>query len=175
MKDKNQLEAVFLEQYEALHRYAFTILKNPDDAKDIVQAVFLNLWEKRFSLNINSSIKAYLFKSVHNQSINHLKKEISIQKHHANLVIEQTYYDAVINAQEEEQLLKQKIDGVLDQLSPQCRTVFVKSRMEQKKYTEIAKELGIAVKTVEAHMGKALKLIRQLLRVLVIIFVSSIE
>lgn len=169
MKDKDQLEVLFMEQYEALHRYAFTILKNSDDAKDVVQSVFLKLWEKRFSLSINSSIKAYLFKSVHNQSIDYLKKQIADKKRYVHLTMEQADKVVVINGQEEEQSINEKINGVLDQLPPQCRIVFVKSRMEQKKYAEIADELGIAIKTVEAHMGKALKLIRQTLRVLAIV------
>lgn len=153
-----------------MHRYAFTILKNADEAKDVVQAVFLNLWEKRASLNITTSSKAYLFRSVYNESLNYLKKQEVLQKHHhlsssmGPLEQEQRPF-----AFEDELFLKQKIENVLQELPPQCRDVFIKSRAEQKKYSEIASELGIAVKTVEAHMSKALKLIRKIVGVFVVL------
>lgn len=156
-----------MEHYEQLHRYAFTILKNMDEAKDVVQMVFINLWEKRDMLKITTSPKAYLYRSVYNESINYIKKQEVQQKHYNVIAHEKGAARDVPFDQDEELLLKKKIEEVLQQLPPQCREVFVKSRAEQKKYTEIAAELGIAVKTVEAHMSKALKLIRQIVRVFI--------
>jgi RNA polymerase sigma-70 factor (ECF subfamily) len=160
---------LFKEHYEQLHRYAFTIVKDNDEAKDVVQSVFLNLWEKRESLNITTSGKAYLFRSVYNESLNHLKKQEVLQRHH-NISVSETDLSSEQKpfAFEDELLLKQKIDEVLNELPPQCREVFMKSRAEKLKYTEIAAELGIAVKTVEAHMSKALKIIRKIVGVFVL-------
>ncbi len=162
-----EIEQLFKEHYEQLHRYAFTVLKNEDAAKDAVQAVFLTLWEKRETLHINTSPKAYLFRSVYHESLNYLRKQEVLQKHHNAAA---TVQEATIQrpfAAEDDMQVKEQIDQVLRELPPQCREVFVKSRAEQKKYTEIAQEMGIAVKTVEAHMSKALKLIRQILRVFI--------
>jgi len=166
LNTKAEIEQLFLEHYEPLHRYAFTILKDMDDAKDIVQTVFTNLWLKRETLNITTSPKAYLYRSVYNESLNFIKKQEVVEKHNKLIGQEQERTDITFD-KDEELMWKQKLENVLEQLPPQCREVFVKSRAEQKKYTEIAGELGIAVKTVEAHMSKALKLIRQIVRVFV--------
>jgi RNA polymerase sigma-70 factor (ECF subfamily) len=160
-----EIEQLFSDYYEALHRYAFTILKNSDEAKDVVQSVFLNLWEKRELLNINTSPKAYLFRSVYNESINYIKKQEVLLKHHNAAAKENGREMTMPFPDDDLDLLKSKLSKILLQLPPQCREVFVKSKAEQKKYAEIATELGISVKTVEAHMTKAFKLIRQTLRV----------
>lgn len=168
MTNPFDIEQLFKEHYSALHRYAFTIVKDEDNAKDVVQSVFIHLWEKRESLHITSSPKAYLFRSVYNECLNSLKKNEVLRRHqHQAAAHEEKYSDDQQSfLAEEEMLTRRKIDRILDELPPQCREVFVKSRAEQKKYSEIAAELGIAVKTVEAHMSKALKLIRQIVRVL---------
>lgn len=169
MNNEDQIETLFNAHYEALHRYAFTIVKDADEAKDIVQSVFLNVWEKRQAISINTSAKSYLFRSVYNQSINHLKKDAARIQQNALLAREMIPETPEHSEEETQELIKQKINNILDQLPPQCRQVFVKSRAERKKYTEIAAEMGIAVKTVEAHMTHALKLIRKILRVLVVV------
>lgn len=165
-----EIEDLFKEHYEQLHRYAFTIVKDMDEAKDVVQAVFVNFWDKRATLNITSSPKAYLFRSVYNESLNYLKKQEVLQKHHHISAAEiPSSQEQKPFAFEDDLYLKQKIENVLQELPPQCREVFIKSRAEQKKYSEIATELGIAVKTVEAHMSKALKLIRKIVGVFVLL------
>lgn len=167
MTNPSDIEQLFKTHYEQLHRYAFTVLKNTEEAKDIVQAVFLNLWEKRESLNINTSPRAYLFRSVYHECLNHIQKNDTRNRHHTAASDPDSHTEPLLFTAEEEQLTRERINKVLDELPPQCREVFIKSRAEQKKYTEIAAELGIAVKTVEAHMSKALKLIRQIVRVFI--------
>jgi len=165
-----EIAQLFSDYYESLHRYAFTLLRDDDEAKDAVQSVFLNLWEKREHIQINTSPKAYLFRSVYHESLNYIRKQDVLKKHHAHAVAGQEDSQQQPFASEEALFIREKIDKVLQELPPQCREVFVKSRAEQKKYSEIASELGIAVKTVEAHMSKALKLIRQVLRVFILLF-----
>lgn len=167
LENHTDIQALFLAHYEQLHRYAFTIVKDGDEAKDTVQAVFLRILEKEVPLHTIEHPKAYLYRSVYNESINHIRKTELQEKHHSLLFQAAATTDAQHSVVEETLLMKQKVDKVLDQLPPQCREVFVKSRAEQKKYTEIAEEMGIAVKTVEAHMSKALKLIRQIIRVFI--------
>lgn len=166
LENQADIQALFTAHYEQLHRYAFTIVKDADEAKDIVQAVFLRILEKEVPLHSIEHPKAYLYRSVYNMSINNIRKTELQDKHHA-VLLRETSTDTGGTDAEDAALLKQRVDQVLDQLPAQCREVFVKSRAEQKKYTEIASELGIAVKTVEAHMSKALKLIRQIIRVFV--------
>ena len=169
LKNHTDIQALFLAHYEQLHRYAFTIVKDGDEAKDIVQAVFLRILEKEVPLHTIEHPRAYLYRSVYNESINHIRKTELQEKHHSLLVQAADTTDASHSVAEEALPMKQKVDKVLDQLPPQCREVFVKSRAEQKKDSEIATELGIAVKTVEAHMSKALKLIRMIVGVFVLL------
>lgn len=171
----SEIEQLFKEHYDALHRYAFTILKDEEDAKDILQTIFINIWERRESLSMTGSPKAYLYRAVYNESLNYIKKESVRQKHQLGAGGLQ---DAVQPASSEEEdllLWKQKVDKVLDQMPPQCRTVFIMSRTGNKKYSEIADELGISIKTVEAHMSKALKIIRTAVGVLLIACCLYIE
>ncbi|HET8572969.1 MAG TPA: RNA polymerase sigma-70 factor [Edaphocola sp.] len=168
------IEVLFRTHFEALHRYAFSILKDADAAKDMVQAVFLKLLEKQELIAFAQSARSYLFKSVYHECLNQLKKEKSlVDRHEAYAYVQgnEQAPDAAATAAD----IKERIDRVLAQLPPQCRTVFVKSRAEQKKYVEIAAELDISVKTVEAHMSKALKLVRATLRVFIIIVCLIIE
>lgn len=171
---QKNIELLFRTHFNALHRYAFSILKDTDAAKDMVQAVFLKLLEKEELIQFAQSAKSYLFKSVYHESLNHIKKEKSLSDKHENYARIQDNEQAPGKATTEAEI-KERIDKVLSQLPPQCRTVFIKSRAEQKKYAEIAAELDISVKTVEAHMSKALKLIRNILRVFIIIVCLIIE
>jgi RNA polymerase sigma-70 factor, ECF subfamily len=159
-----EIEQLFKEHYEALFRYAFSILKNEEDAKDVLQIVFINLWERRDTLHINSSPKAYLYRAVYNESLNYIKKESVRHKHETGAFSMQE--NVVQEEVSDSGIWQQKMDEVLEQMPPQCKTVFLKSRIENKKYAEIAAELDISVKTVEAHMSKALKIIRATIGVL---------
>lgn len=172
--NNKEIEGLFRAHFEALHRYAFTILKDEDKAKDAVQAVFLNLLEKEKSIQLQSA-RSYLFRSVYNQSVNMIRKDNALEKRHLEYMHLNSDAAQEVRADRSNLEIRRRIDSVLNQLPPQCRLVFVKSRMEKKKYTEIAEDLGIAVKTVEAHMSKALKLIRAALRVLVVICCLLIE
>jgi len=132
-------------------------------AEEIVQTVFLKLWEKKETIRINTSLKAYLFKTVYYDSLNHLKHEKVKMKHW-----EHTHYDLTQGSAQEtgepligqEKELQQRLDQALNQLPEKCRLVFQLSRFEELKYKEIADRLNISIKTVEAHMGKALKTLR---------------
>ncbi|MBS0031881.1 RNA polymerase sigma-70 factor [Chitinophaga sp. 22321] len=152
-----QIEQYFHTWYERLHRYAFTILKDNDDAKDAVQAVFLKLWEKRDTIDEEQSVKSYLYTAVYNYCLN-IKRHDKIK---ARYVSENS---GIASDPGNELMGKEVNRRIMDQvaaLSPQCRLVFTKSRFEGKKYAEIAAEMGLSVKTVEAQMGKALKILRE--------------
>ncbi|RBL89634.1 RNA polymerase sigma-70 factor [Chitinophaga flava] len=155
-KDQDKLvEEYFQTYFEGLHRYAFTILKDNDDAKDAVQAVFLKLWEKRKEIDEQQSVKSYLYTAVYHYCLNikrHQKVKDSymayhqpVYEHRNELVGKETH---------------RKIMEHIEALSPQCKLIFSKSRFEGLKYAEIAADMGLSVKTVEVQMGKALKILR---------------
>jgi len=159
--DEQAFEQVFKANFKNLHAYATTILKNESAAEEMVQQVFYKIWEQRERLNIQSSLKAYLYRSVHNLCINHLthqKVRATHQSYTMQHVSQQDEHTAARKVQQGE--LEKNIRKALNELPEQCRTIFQMSRFEELKYHEIATELGISIKTVENQMGKALRLMR---------------
>ncbi len=152
-------EYLFKSHFKALHAYAFTIIKEEMMAEEIVQNVFCRLWEKREQIEINQSAKAYLYRSVYNESLNYLKHQkvkATYQQHAARNKDLETHSAAKTEHKE----LQFHLANALNELPEQCRTIFQMSRFEELKYREIASELGLSVKTVENQMGKALKILR---------------
>ncbi len=153
-------EQVFKEHFKGLHAYAYSVLKDDIMAEEMVQNVFYKLWEKKGQIEVNQSMTAYLYRSVYNESLNYLK-HLKVRAAHQSYAKRQPQDSN--NAAEQIKLkdLQQKLDKALSELPEQCRTVFQMSRFEELKYQEIAVRLNISVKTVENHMGKALRLLRE--------------
>lgn len=162
--DKRAFELVFKSQYALLCRYAKSLINDLDEAEEVVQNMFYIIWSKRETLEITGSLKAYLYRAVHNDCLNKLKHQAVRKVHaedykHSN---SQAHEDSVKQLQAKE--LRQKIEQAIDTLPEQCGKVFRLSRYEELKYQEIAEQLSISVKTVENHMSKALKHLREQLK-----------
>jgi RNA polymerase sigma-70 factor (ECF subfamily) len=155
--NKTHFKYVFDTYFDGLCNYAFTKLRNMDEAEDVVQGMFLKIWEKRESLMITQSLRSYLFRAVHNYCVNQLEHRDVKQKHldYKTLVAEERQLPEVFPEELEENIRK-----AIEQLPQQCRIVFKMSRYEEMKYAEIAEKLGISVNTVENQISKALKILR---------------
>ncbi len=154
--DIKVFEKLFRSLYPALCGYALKILKDPDQAEEIVQDVFYTFWKKRESLIINVSIKSYLYKSVYNKCMHYFEHQNVVNNYAQSAVYHNSaYYNP------EEGLHTGEIYALyrktLNQLPERCREIFQLSRKYGLKYNEIAEKLSISIKTVEANMGKALK------------------
>lgn len=154
-------EQLFKTHFRGLHAYAITILKDTTMGEEIVQNVFYKLWEKRELLEIETSQKAYLYKAVYHDCLNHIKHK-KVRSAHAMHVVRQSN-DHVENTSGKvlHGELKEHIHAAMNELPEQCRTIFQMSRYEGLKYQEIADAMGLSVKTIENQMGKALRLMRQ--------------
>lgn len=162
--DVNAFEMIFKSYYPVLCNYAYTYLKDKEEAEEIVQNVFLNVWEKRSQISIQSSLKSYLYQTVRNTCLNVIKHEKVKRKHQEEtLAIKDRAYEAVSDRVIGKEL-EEKIALAIQSLPEQCRIVFTMSRFEELKYAEIASELNISVKTVENQIGKALKIMREQLK-----------
>lgn len=153
-------EKIFKMYFKNLHAFAYTFMKDTDIAEEIVQNVFFRIWEKKDQLQIDDSLKAYLYRSVHNESLNHikhLKVKNSFQLQYSDHM-ESSNPDASSNMMASE--LENDIQKAINELPQQCRTIFQMSRFEQLKYQQIADQLNISIKTVENQMGKALRVLR---------------
>ncbi|WP_237487875.1 RNA polymerase sigma-70 factor [Hufsiella arboris] len=164
-------EKLFRENFKSLHAYAFSFVKDNESAEEIVQNVFFRIWEKNEELALDSSLKAYLFRSVHNESLNQLKRQKIRKSIHISYESENLSASGVASEKVTVSELQHSLQQALLALPQQCRTIFQLSRFDQLKYRQIAEELGISVKTVENQMGKALKILRvKLAEFLIIIF-----
>jgi RNA polymerase sigma-70 factor, ECF subfamily len=162
--DERVFETFFKSYYQRLCNYANTILNDMDEAEEIVQNAFLNMWEKRETIEVHTSLKSYLYRAVYNSSLNQIKHLKIIRKHSEwykqSAVIEHDNTTGALLSDELETMAKTAID----QLPPQCQMVFKLSRFENLTYAEIAAQMNISVKTVENHMVKALKVLRKKLK-----------
>jgi RNA polymerase sigma-70 factor (ECF subfamily) len=157
-------EQTFNELFDGLHRYAMTLVKDEEVASDVIQSVFTKWWEMQRELESADTAKAYLYTAVYRQCLNALRNEktkvMHLDAYRSELTTSvNSFYDEYAFTE-----LDDKVRSSIEQLPPQCRTIFQKSRFEQKRYTEIADEMDLSVKTVEAQMGKALKILRARLK-----------
>lgn len=150
-------------------------MKDIDIAKEIVQEVFTRLWEKRESIDPQNKTISYLGTAVRNRCLNYLrdnKKFSSGITALEGLGENHSYVEQDELVSEE---LKRKISEATDALPEKCRKIFLLNRMENKKYKEIADELNISVKTVEAQMSKALKFMRERLAEYISVLILLLE
>jgi len=158
--DDQDFDSIYTDHYPALHQYAFTMLNDRVLAEEMVHQVFLKILEKGGQVNVHTSLKAYLYRAVHNECLNYFKHQKVKQVHQDYAVVE--YGDGTENPSGSMQYkeLEQQLHTAINELPEQCRTVFQMSRFEELKYSEIAHQLGISIKTVENHMSKALRRLR---------------
>lgn len=162
--DQNAFEMIFKLWYKPLCNYVNSFLQDKMESEEVVQNALVLFWEKRSQLNIESSLKSYLFRSVRNASLNVLKHRKVIRNHEKFTLRNSTDSDHHTGQKIISGELEKRIVSAMQKLPEQCGLVFRMSRMEDKKYAEIADELGISVKTVENHMGKALRIMRDELK-----------
>lgn len=160
--DEKALEFLFRQHYAALFRMSLRVVGNAESARDIIQEVFATLWEKRHSLNVSKSLKAYLFRAVMNRSLNYVRDNPSAQTASIESVRQERHSTSFNDAGDklEERELQNLIGQVIQTLPPQCKAVFQLSRNEEMSNKEIAESLGISVKAVEKHISRALKKLR---------------
>lgn len=169
--DENAYVALFEEFYVGLCAYSRRYVGRKDIAEEIVSETFFKVWENRKTLEIHSSVKSYLFQAVANNSLQHLrkiKKEEKIDDYFSTVEHENIGFKEVTENVTEQSLLVQelnaRIEDAINQLPSQQQIAFRLKRIEGKKNKEIAEEMGIAVKTVEMHLSKAMLSLRKNLK-----------
>jgi RNA polymerase sigma-70 factor, ECF subfamily len=155
---------LFQKQYEPLCRFAYSFVDSAELAEEIVNDVFVKIWKNRESFEIRSSLQAYLLTAVRNRSVDYLRKAMRrrTQSEEAcqNLAADYGCPESHTISGE----LEHMIESAIDRLPKQGRAIFRLSRDRGMKYHEIAEHLNLSIKTVETHMGRSLKFLREQLQ-----------
>lgn len=138
-------------------------LNSTAEVEELVQGLFVYIWEKREQLTINTSMKSYLYMAIRNRCFNYIKHEKVKQNYvQAQQAQEMPLVDGEAQWNYEE--LETRVKEVIEGLPARCREIYLLSREEGLRYREIAERLGISIKTVETQMGRALKVLRRELK-----------
>jgi RNA polymerase sigma-70 factor (ECF subfamily) len=160
--DEKAFEKLFKLYYGYLCNFATKIIADDVAAEEIVQEFFVKFWERRADLSVESSLKNYLFRSVKNLCLNHIKHS-NIKLQHAQKVIAESETSNFNNDYIEVDLAAD-IAKSIEELPEKRREIFRLSREEGLKYREIAEKLNISIKTVEVQMSLAIKSLREKLK-----------
>ena len=169
---KENFDSIYVNNFSRLFLFAKEYVLFDEEAENIVQDIFLMLWEKKDILRVDVSLTAYLFTLVKNKCIDFLRHRMVEQIYSEN--IQQEYneelnvklfalesFDHNFSSEEQIEIL---LRNAIDKLPERCRLIFIKSRIEGKKYKEIAEELNLSVNTVEGQISIALKKLREELK-----------
>ncbi|MDR1557829.1 MAG: RNA polymerase sigma-70 factor [Tannerellaceae bacterium] len=157
---QDNFDKIYVNYFTRLHRFAKEYVMSDEDAENIVQDVFMMLWEKREVLNVQISLTAYLFSLVKNKCIDHLRRKVVAEEYRQELNMKLSSLEDLNRAFSSDEDIERFINDAINKLPKRCREIFIMSRIEGKKYQEIAEELNISVNTVENQMSIALKKLR---------------
>ncbi len=163
--DTNSFEKVYCYYYPRLVHFARQYLLDVELSKNIVQDVFAELWDKRETLQKDSNLNAWLFTVTKNKALKSIKRLKSQQNYTSYIKSRQLEVNFISLSEFDTsdlvfEELQSKIKIVLEKLPPACRKIFEMSRFNDKKNREIATDLNLSIKTVEAQISKALKLFK---------------
>lgn len=169
--DEGAYVFLFKQYYSSLCAYSRRYVGRKDIAEEIVSEIFLKIWESRKSLQIHTSIKSYLFQAVSNNSLAFLRKlknEEKIEDYFSGVENDNIGFLKVSENITEQSLLMNELNtriiDAVNNLPLQQKTAFSLKKFEGKKNKEIAEEMGIALKTVEMHLSKAMFSLRKELK-----------
>jgi RNA polymerase sigma-70 factor (ECF subfamily) len=158
--DIKAYEFLFRKYYEQLCQWAHQYLHDKDASEEVVQELFYNIWLKRENLDVRISVKSYLYKSVSNNCKMILRQHSRRTEIERQLAYSMDCHEEPRNGFETDEI-NEIVNRTLEDLPIRSAAIFRMSRYEGKKYAEIADELKISVKTVEASMSRALALFRK--------------
>lgn len=158
--DKEALTELYNKFWQLLFVSSYNVVKDKELCEDIIQDIFMNIWNNREKLEINISLKGYLYACARYQVFNHFKK--NKDKIHVEFFddLDKRFQHSTPETQMMHEELVQQISSIVDTLPEKCQLVYKLSRDEQLSHKEIAERLDISIKTVENHITKALQVIR---------------
>ncbi len=162
--DTEVFKYLFIRHSPGLIRYGSTITKDSEVARELAQDLFLELWEKRTSLQVKGSFKPYLYTSMYHKALNWLRAKKIREIYENNPVEISNWFASPVNFGLLDPLKLEIIEQQIRILPEQCREVFTRAVILDEKQSEIAAGLGLNIKTVENHLSRARKILREKLK-----------
>ncbi len=169
---------LFNEFNPGLCSYAYRILNDNYESREVVHSTFCKIWDNRKSIEITESLKAYLYRSVYNNCISLLRKKRQYSKY-VELGLGDLYFNRIVqNPHAELKLFDSETRKIIAEaiinLPERCREIFIKCKINGMTYSDVAEDLGISIKTVEAQMSIALKKLRKELDWVLILLLTQL-
>ncbi|WP_163326067.1 RNA polymerase sigma-70 factor [Draconibacterium mangrovi] len=168
--DEQVFKLVYDNNYERIVGFCMQFIPEREEAKNIAQQAFVKLWTNREEVNTCNGIRAFLYTAAKTDCLNYLRHEKYKLNYQQDILekreklLNQEILESFKFDKLEYMELEEMIQNALEKLPEKCRQVFVKSRFEYKANREIADELGIALKSVESNITRALKILRKELK-----------
>ncbi len=153
-------DIIFLKYYKLLCVNAYFYLHDEQEAKDLVQAFFVEIWEKKIYMRLNGDIKGYLYRSVQNRCLNYIKKKETIEKKQEVYSLTENTYPEV---DEDIEVTYNKLDNAIGELPNQRKEALKLVYLQNKKYQEAAEIMGISINSLKTHLKIGLKNLREAL------------
>ena len=157
--DTKTFETLFKQNFVAVTAYCNKYVRDTEEAKDLAHRAFMKVWEKREAVPEGSNVKALTYRIAHNLSINYIRDHKKFCDEEELLTIESENSDADNDIRAAE--LEAAVIDTINRMPEKSKKVFLMSRYDQLSYNDIAGQLGVSIKTVEAHISAALKLLRK--------------
>lgn len=171
--DLSSYEVIFKKYYKELYRFAFSYVRDGVIGEEIAQEVFLYMWDKRHKIDIQTTLKTYLYSAVKNKCLNYIRLELPKQRAMSDVSEVMLSVSEEKKDEGENEQLKKHITSAVDSLPKKCRQIFMLSRNAGMTYEEIADEMGLSKKTIENQMGIALRKLRESLETVYLRFKES--
>lgn len=162
-RDEREFETLFRTYHAPLCSFAHRYVRAPDVAEELVQEVFLHLWQQRSAWDGRGTIKTYLYSAVRNAAVSYLRHERVVARRSAETLALFDRPQPSTDRRVADVETAMAVRAAVDRLPERCRLVFTLNREHGMTYADIARTLGLSIKTVDAQMGRALKALRKYL------------
>ena len=156
--NESNFEEIFKTFFGPLCNYVNSYLKDWEGSREIVQGTFMKIWENKDSIDINTSVKSYLYSAVRNRMIDHIRsnQKLDTYKNSVNVDDVEENVDHMNSFLIREEILKS-----MDKLKPKMKKIFSLSKIEGLTYNEIAAYMNISKRAVEDNVAKALRILKE--------------
>ncbi|MCE7070849.1 sigma-70 family RNA polymerase sigma factor [Dyadobacter sp. CY327] len=159
--DITAFDRLFLKYYKLLCANAYSVLRDEQEAKDIVQLFFVEMWEKKLFLGLEGDMKGYLYRSIQNRCLNQQRKQLMEQKRQEMFVQSREVHETEDQWMENEPL---NLHDALLTMPLQRREALQLVYLQNKKYSDAADVMGISINSLKTHLKIGLRVLREKLK-----------